>query len=52
VEIAEDAMACSQDGGTVALHEEPERIAIAGKDGIDDGAFIGDLGAYGRSGDW
>ncbi len=44
-------MTGSQDGRTVAVDEEPERVPIAGQDGIDSGAFIGDLGADGWSGD-
>jgi hypothetical protein len=50
MEIAEDAMAGSQDRRTIASHEEPERVSIACQDGIDSGAFIGDLGAGGLSG--
>jgi hypothetical protein len=51
VEIAEDPMAGSQEAGTFALDEKPERVPIAGQDGIDCGAFIIDLGAGGWSGD-
>ena len=43
VEIAQDAMAGSQDGRALALDEESERLTVAGQDGIDSGAFIGDL---------
>ena len=45
-------MAGAQDGRTLALDEEPERVAIAGEDGIHCGAFIGDLGAADWTGDW
>jgi hypothetical protein len=51
MEIAEHSVTGPQDGRTVALDEEPEGVAIAGEDGIDSGAFIGDLGANGRAGD-
>jgi hypothetical protein len=44
-------MAGAQDGRTLALDQEPERVAITGEDGIHSGAFIGDLGAAGWSGD-
>ncbi|HEX7949090.1 MAG TPA: hypothetical protein VF494_01980 [Candidatus Limnocylindrales bacterium] len=52
MDIAQDAVAGSDHGVAVALDEESERVPIAGQDGIDSGAFIGDLGADGRSGDW
>ncbi len=45
-------MTGSQDGRTLAVDEDPERVPIAGEDGIHSGAFIGDLGADDRSGDW
>jgi hypothetical protein len=44
MEIAEDAMAGSDDSGRFAVDEDPERIPIAGQDSLDSGAFIGDLG--------
>jgi len=52
MEVTEDAVAGPLDRWTLAFDEEPERVAIAGQDGIDSGAFIGDLGADGWGGDW
>lgn len=52
VEVAEHAMARSQDGGTLALDEEPERVPVAAQDSIDSGALIGDLGRDGWGGAW
>ena len=52
MEVAQDAMARAHDGRTLAIDEVPERLAVAGQDGIDSGAFIGDLGADGWRGDW
>ena len=45
VEVAEDAVARSDDGRRLAVDEEPERVPIAGQDGVDCGALIDDLGA-------
>jgi len=41
--IAEDAVAGTDDSCGLALHEHPERVAVASQDGVDSGAFIDDL---------
>jgi hypothetical protein len=48
VEIAEDAVAGTNDGGRLVVHEDPERVAIAGQNSLDNSAFIDDLGVCGR----
>jgi hypothetical protein len=48
LEIAEDAMAGANDSGRFMIDEDPERIAIASQDSIDNGALIDDLGVCGR----
>jgi hypothetical protein len=47
VEIAKDAVAGADDGGRFVVDEEPERVPIAGQDGLDSSAFIDDLGVDG-----
>jgi hypothetical protein len=44
VEISEDAVAGADDRGRFTLHEDPERVPIAGQDGFDGSALIDDLG--------
>jgi hypothetical protein len=45
VKIAQDSVAGTDDGRTLALNEESERVPIARENGIDGGAFICDLDA-------
>ncbi len=40
MEIAEDAMAGANDGSRFAIDEDPERVTVAGQDGVDRSAFI------------
>lgn len=47
VEVAEDSVAGADDRGRLAIDEDPERVAIAGKHGLDSGALIDDLGLGG-----
>ena len=42
--IPEDAVAGANDGSRLVLHEDSERVPIAGQNSLDDGAFINDLG--------
>jgi hypothetical protein len=45
VEVTEHSMAGTNDRRALALNEDPERIAIAGKDAADDGSIVdGDVG--------
>jgi hypothetical protein len=50
VEVAEDSMAGADDSRGFAFDEDPERVAISGKNSLDNGALIDDLGGVGR--DW
>lgn len=45
MDIPEDAMAGADDRRGFVLDEDSERVPIAGQDGLDNGAFIDDLGA-------
>jgi hypothetical protein len=48
VKIAKDAVASANDSGRFAIDEDPEHIAIASQDGVDNSALIDDLGVGGR----
>jgi hypothetical protein len=50
VEIAQDTVAGPDDGCGFMIDEDPECVAIAGQNSLDNGAFIDDLGVCGR--DW
>jgi hypothetical protein len=45
MEVAKDAVAGADDRGRFVLDEDSERVPIAGKDSLDNGAFIDDFGA-------
>ena len=45
MDIPEDAMAGADDCRGFVLDEDSERVPVAGQDGLDNGAFIDDLGA-------
>jgi hypothetical protein len=47
VEISENAMAGPDDGRRLTIDEIPERVAVAGQNSLDSGAFIDDLGVIG-----
>jgi hypothetical protein len=48
VEIAKHTVAGADDGGRLTIDEDPERIAIAGQNSLDNSAFIDDLSVCGR----
>jgi hypothetical protein len=52
VEVAEDPVARPDDSRRLALDQDPERVAVAGEDGVDRGAFIGSsvVGGWGSRG--
>jgi len=45
MEVAKDAVTGADDRGRFVLDEDSERVPIAGENGLDNGAFIDDLGA-------
>ncbi|HEX2754895.1 MAG TPA: hypothetical protein VHM48_05500 [Candidatus Limnocylindrales bacterium] len=47
MDVAEDAMTGADDRGRFTIDEGSERVAVAGQDGVDSGAFIDDLGIVG-----
>jgi hypothetical protein len=47
VEIAKHTVAGADDGGRFMIDEDPERIAIAGQNSLDNSALIDDLSVGG-----